>query len=189
MKKGLVYPLSVLLICAAVVLAACSPSQSSSAGKSGGTTPAAAAPTSGYPAAPAASAPQSAYPAGGEAAPTQEAGYPAQASGSISLQVVKADGSTATLDTGKLQKLTLVQVSIGQSDQSGYKLSDVLTAAGVTSFQQVVVTGSSGAATLTQAQVTPDVILSTVDPNSLSLAGPQLSADQSVKGVTKIEVK
>ncbi len=188
MKKGLVYPLSILLLCAALVLAACSPSQSPAGVKSGESTPAAAqpnnqaaaAPTSGYPAEPAATANQAGYPA---------TGYPAQTSGSVSLQIVKADGSTATLAAADLQKIATTQVSIGQSDQPGYKLSDVLAAAGVTSFQQVVVTGSSGSATLTQAQVTPDVILSTVDPSSLSLAGPQLSADQSVKGVNKIEVK
>ncbi len=204
MKKGQGFILISILICASLVLAACSASGGTAGDKIGGETPVASQPTTVPAQSGQSNAPTTAdaYPAGTLAAqvevtipPTMPpGGYPAQTSENqpaapITVQVVKADGTTATLAAADLQKITPTQVIIGQSDQSGYKLSDVLAAAGVTSFQEVVVSGTSGSATLTQAQVTADVILSTVDPNSLQLASSTLAADQSVKGVNKITVK
>ena len=180
-----------LLVLLSLALGACSPSQATPA-------PAANSEKSGYPAATGPTAyPAQGNPTGypapqpqGASAPTSPAlaGYPAPQSGQP-LQIVKPDGSTVTLAAADLQKLSSVVVTVGHADMSGYKLSDVLAAAGVTSFQQVTVTGTGAPVTLTQAQVTPDVILSTVDPSGLQLAGSNLSADQMVKGVAKIEVK
>jgi hypothetical protein len=204
MKKGQGFILISILICASLLLAACGSGGATPEVKTGGETPTAAAAggtTGSYPAQSAQSNSPTqavAYPAASEVPQVQATapaeGYPAQsgnapAAAAISIQIVKADGTTATLAAADLQKITPTQVTVGQSDQSGYKLSDVLAAAGVTSFQEVVVSGASGSATLTQAQVTADVILSTVDPTSLQLASPTLAADQSVKGVNKIEVK
>jgi hypothetical protein len=200
MKKGQVFIIVSILLCSSLILAACSPSGGTSGGKSGGETPTAAA-VNGAPASYPAQEAQSgaptqaeAYPAAQTAPTSPPEGYPAQtgeapAAAALSVAVVKADGNTTTLAAADLQKITPAQVTIGQSDQTGYKLSDVLAAAGVTSFQQVVVTGASGSATLSQADVTADVILSTVDPNSLVLTSPTLTEDKAVKGVTKIEVK
>jgi hypothetical protein len=202
MKKDPVFILVSVLILSSLILAACSPSGGTSAGKGGGETPTAAAVNGA----------EGAYPgqAGQSGAPTQAVAYPAGSGpqdqptaaaqpypaqtaeappAALSIAVVKADGTTTTLAAADLQKLSPAQVTIGQSDQSGYKLSDVLTAAGVSSFQQVVVTGASGSATLSQADVTADVILSTVDPASLTLTSPTLTGDKAVKGVNKIEVK
>jgi hypothetical protein len=204
MKKGQGFILVSILICASLVLAACSAGGGPSGEKTGGETPVASQPTTDPAQSAQSNAPAAAdaYPAATLAAqvevttpPTMPpGGYPAQTNENppatpITVQVVKTDGTTATLAASDLQKIAPTQVTIGQSDQSGYKLSDVLAAAGVTSFQEVVVSGTSGSATLSQSQVTADVILSTVDPNSLQLASPTLAADQSVKGVNKIEVK
>jgi hypothetical protein len=200
MKKGQVFILVSILLCSSLILAACSPSGGTSGGKSGGETPTASAlnnAPAAYPAQSGAPTQPVAYPAASEvaqSAPTAPPeGYPAQTgetpAAALSVTVVKADGTTTTLPATELYKLTQTPITVGQSDQTGYKLSDVLAAAGVTSFQQVVVTGTSGSTTLTQSQVTADVILSTVDPNSLQLASPSLTADQAVKGVNKIEVK
>ena len=194
-RSGFLFVMILLLF--SLALSACSPSKSPTAA------PTAAGQKSGYPA-PTSQAAQPAYPAQGSApaqnntaypapqqgagSPTTSAAYPAPQAG-LAVQVVKADGSTANLAAADFQKLTATQVTVGQADMPGYKLSDVLAAAGVTSFQQVTVTGTGNPVTLTQAQVTPDVILSTVDPNGLQLAGSSLSTDQMIKGVTKIQVK
>jgi hypothetical protein len=206
MKKSIATRFAFVLIGLSLALAACSsgqPTAGDKAGSSPTTPPAAAAPTqaAGYPAAQEAAAAQptsAAYPAPQAtqpepvAQPTQvvqptQAAQPVPAAGS--LLVVKADGTRVTLSSADLQKIVPTDVSIGQSDQSGYKLSDVLAAAGVTSFTQVVVIGSGGSVPLAQTAVTADVILSTVDPANLQLVGQTLSADQMVKGVTQIQVK
>ncbi|HEY3344893.1 MAG TPA: hypothetical protein VGJ97_08195 [Anaerolineaceae bacterium] len=196
MKKSTYSRTLLVLICLGLVLAACSPSQPVAGDKAGSspTTPAGA-----QPAYPAAATKPAGYPAAVQqpAAAVQptSAAYPAPQNTPVaqaqpgSIQVVKADGSSVTLSSADLQKISPTDVSIGQSDQSGYKLSDVLAAAGVTSFTQVVVIGSGGSAPLAQADVTAEVILSTVDPTSLQLVGPSLSADKMVKGVSQIQVK
>jgi hypothetical protein len=200
MLKRSIYLLGCMMILLSLALTACGAKQTptptaapTTAEKSGYPAASNATEQSGYPAAENSPAPQegSTYPA-----PEQSAGAPTAATGSypapaaaLTVQIVKPDGSTVNLTGTDLGKLTPTQVPVGQSDQSGYKLTDVLAAAGITSFQQVIVSGAGSPVTLTQAQVTPDVILSTVDPAALGLAGTNLTADKMVKAVTKIEVK
>lgn len=199
MQKTIAYRLGFILIGLSLALSACGGSQSPAANKSGAEAPtaaAAAAPAAGYPSPDVAVQAQptsAAYPApdSAQTAPTVPAAQDAQGAPAVqgTLQIMKPDGSSVTLTGADLQKLTPADVSIGQSDQSGYKLSDVLTAAGVTAYQTVIVIGSGGSVPLTKAQIDTDVILSTVDPAALQLVGSQLSADQMVKGVTQVQAK
>jgi hypothetical protein len=203
MQKTMIYRLGFILVCMSLALSACGGSgiPTVSPGNHAPTQPAA---KNGYPAAPAAAYPSPAvaveagpttagYPAPGNApaAPTAQAPQSGQGGQSTQghLLVMKPDGSSVTLTGADLQKLTPADATVGQSDQSGYKLSDVLAAAGVTDYQTVVVIGSGGSVPLTKAQIDTGVILSTVDPASLQLVGSQLSADQMVKGVNQIQAK
>jgi hypothetical protein len=196
MQKTIAYRLGFILVGLSLALSACGGSQSPAANKSGAEAPtvaAAVAPAAGYPSPDVAVQAQptsAAYPAPGSAqtAPTVPAAQDAPAVQGT-LQIMKPDGSSVTLTGADLQKLTPADVSIGQSDQSGYKLSDVLTAAGVTDYQTLIVIGSGGSVPLTKAQIDTDVILSTVDPAALQLVGSQLSPDQMVKGVAQIQAK
>lgn len=188
MQTHSLYRACLVLVCLSLALAACSPKPAATTAPM---QPTQAEPKAGYPAQGSAqsgypaqnsAAPAQAYPApqGSQAAEPANPAYPAPQNG-LSLEIDKPDGSTVTLTSADLAKLPAAQ--------NGYKLTDVLAAAGVTSFQQLTVTGTSGSTTLASNQVTADVILATADASGLALAGAQLTADQQVKGITKIQAK
>ncbi len=165
--------------------------------------PAATAPTAassnnpvGYPAATESSAGNASAPAYPPAenlpaaVPTPENAYPSpeQVSGQSGLQLVKPDGSTATLAQADLSKIPAAQATIGDKVENGIPLTALLDSAGVSSYQQVIITGASSL-TLNKDQVTPDVILILTPDGTFNLAGSKLAADQWVNNVTRIEAK
>lgn len=184
--KRTAFPLFILLGVLSLLLAACSPKQPSA-------TPTIAA--GGYPA-PSISPQitQESYPSPAQSTgvvPTSiQAAYPSPPSGGATpVQIVKADGTTTSIDETSLQGLTVTQVTIANATRNGFKLSDVLQKAGVADYQQVIVTGSTGSQTLSKDQVNADAILSFDPVGTAELSGANLPQTQWVTGVTKIEVK
>lgn len=185
--QRILFSLSILLVASSLLLAACGSQQKSPA------TPTVA---SGYPA-----------PSGGQQVtpPTQESypspaqvivptvdrsAYPSPPSGGATpVQIVKADGSTTSIDENALQGLEVTQITIANATRNGFKLSDVLQKAGVSDYQQVVVTGANSSQTLSKDQVSAGAILSFDTAGTAELSGSDLPETQWVAGVTKIEVK
>jgi hypothetical protein len=105
------------------------------------------------------------------------------------LQVIKPDGSTVDLKLDDLKKLPLANITVDGKVEEGPKLIDVLKAAGVTDFSQVIVSGSSDTVTLTKAQVDDNTILDFNNHGTLKFASTYIPKANWTKEVTKIEVK
>lgn len=103
-------------------------------------------------------------------------------------QLATADGSTKAFGLGDLKKLPLTSILSDGQPQEGPALLDVLHAAGVSSFGSVTVTGSNGSATLTQAEVTKDVVLDFNNRGKVKLVSPSMPKPKRIIDITKIDV-
>ncbi|MCX6067717.1 MAG: hypothetical protein NT121_18505 [Chloroflexi bacterium] len=104
-------------------------------------------------------------------------------------QVVKADGSSFGMTWDDLKKLPLANLTVDGKVEEGPKLSDVLTAAGVTDFSEVSLNGSSSPATLTKAQVDDNTILDFNNHGTVKLASTYIPKANWTKDVSEIKVK
>ena len=104
-------------------------------------------------------------------------------------QIVKPDGSKVGMTADDLKKLPLAQLIIEGKVEEGPKLIDILTAAGVTDFTEVALTGSSSPVTLTRAQVDDNTILDFNNHGTMKLATTYVSKPNWTKDVSEITVK
>jgi hypothetical protein len=123
-----------------------------------------------------------------EAPKTPQALQPTPGSGALFV-VVKPDGSEVSFTWDDLKKLPLANLTVEGKVEEGPKLIDVLTAAGVTEFTSVNLSGSSSPATLTRAQVDDKTILDFNNHGTVKLASTYIPKPQWTKDVAKIEVK
>ncbi len=127
-------------------------------------------------------------------APTQPAPKTPQAlqptpSADTLFLVIKPDGSSVGFTWDDLKKLPLAVVTAEGKVEEGPKLIDVLTAAGITDFTEVSLSGSSNPVTLTKAQVDDNTILDFNNHGTVKLASTYIPKPQWTKDVSIIEVK
>jgi len=103
--------------------------------------------------------------------------------------VVKADGSSQGFTWDALKQLPLATIRVEGKIEEGPKLMDILTAAGVTSFSEVTLTGNNGSITLPQAQVDDNTILDFTNRGTVKLASTYVPKADWIKDITEIEVK
>jgi len=104
--------------------------------------------------------------------------------------VVKPDGSEVGFTWDDLKKLPLAQMTAEGKIEEGVKLMDVLSAAGVTEFSEVSLSGSRSPATLTFEQVKDEAtILDFTNHGTVKLATPHIPKADWTKDVARIEVK
>jgi hypothetical protein len=123
-----------------------------------------------------------------EAPKTPQALQPTPVSTAL-FQVVKADGSSVGFTWEDLKKLPVASLTIEGKVQEGVTLSAVLTAAGVTDFSEVTLTGSASPVTLTKAQVDDNTLLDFNNHGTVKLATTYVAKAQWTKDVARIEVK
>lgn len=123
-----------------------------------------------------------------DAPKTPSALQPTPASTAL-FQVVKPDGTSVGLTWDDLKKLPLANLTVDGKVEEGPKLIDVLTAAGVTDFSEVSLSGSSSPATLTRAQVDDNTILDFNNHGTVKLASTYIPKPQWTKDVSEIKVK
>jgi hypothetical protein len=120
---------------------------------------------------------------------TPRALQPTPVSGTLFV-VIKPDGSEVSFTWDELKKMPLAQMTAEGMVEEGVKLMDVLTAAGVTEFKTVNLTGSSNPATLTFEQVKdPTTILDFTNHGTVKLSTNYIPKPQWTKDVAKIEIK
>ena len=120
---------------------------------------------------------------------TPQALQPTASSGTLFV-VVKPDGTEVPFTWKDLKKLPLAQMEAEGKVEEGVKLLDVLTAAGITDFTQVSLSGSSSPATLTADQVKdPTTILDFNNHGTVKLATNYVPKANWTKDVARIEVK
>lgn len=124
----------------------------------------------------------------GNSPKTPQALQPTPASTAL-FQVVKPDGSSVSFTWDDLKKLPLTDLTIEGMVEEGPKLSEVLTAAGVTDFSEVNLSGSSNPVTLTKAQVDENTILDFNNHGTVKLASTYIPKPQWTKDVSEIKVK
>ncbi len=103
--------------------------------------------------------------------------------------VIKADGTTVAFTLDDLKALPLTSIVSDGNPQEGPSLLAVLEKAGVSDFSEVTLTGADGSKTLTQAEVTDQVILDFNNRGSVKLVAPDLAKDARIRDIVKIEVK
>ena len=104
--------------------------------------------------------------------------------------VVKSDGSEVGFTWDELKKMPLAQMSAEGKVEEGVKLIDVLTAAGVTEFAEVQLSGTSNPATLTFEQVKDETtILDFTNHGTVKLSTSYVPKANWTKDVDRIEVK
>lgn len=104
--------------------------------------------------------------------------------------VVKPDGGQVGFTWDDLKKLPLAQMTAEGKIEEGVKLLDVLSAAGITEFSEVNLSGSSSPATLTFEQVTDETtILDFTNRGTVKLATLHIPKADWTKDVARIEVK
>ena len=138
--------------------------------------------------APAATEPKATLPAA-EAPKTPQELQPTPVSGALFV-VVKPDGAEIGFTWDDLKKMPLAQMSAEGKVEEGVKLMDVLTAAGVTEFAEVHLSGSSSPVTLTFEQVKDETtILDFTNHGTVKLSTNYIPKADWTKDVARIEVK
>ena len=124
-----------------------------------------------------------------EAPKTPQELQPTPVSGALFV-VVKPDGSEVGFSWDDLKKMPLAQMSAEGKVEEGVKLMDVLTAAGVTEFAEVHLSGSSSPVTLTFEQVKDETtILDFTNHGTVKLSTNYIPKADWTKDVARIEVK
>ena len=104
--------------------------------------------------------------------------------------VVKPDGSEVGFTWDDLKKLPLAQMEAEGKVEEGVKLMDVLSAANVTEFSQVNLSGTSSPASLTFEQVQDETtILDFTNHGTVKLSTNYIPRADWTKDVARIEVK
>lgn len=107
--------------------------------------------------------------------------------------VVRDGEILAQFDIGQLQELGTVSVEMQGKTEEGPPLLRVLEAAGVDSFDSVVITGAgvrdSGRLELTREQIDEDVLIDIANRGTCKIAGPDIAYDDRVRDITGIEVR
>jgi len=119
---------------------------------------------------------------------TPQAMQPTPVSSAL-FQVIKPDGTSMGFSWDDLKKLPLATMSAEGKVEEGPKLIDVLTAAGITEFSEVSLSGSSAPATLTRAQVDDNTILDFNNHGTVKLASTYIPKPEWTKDVSEIKVK
>jgi hypothetical protein len=120
---------------------------------------------------------------------TPRALQPTPVSGALFI-VVKPDGAEVGFTWDDLKKMPLAQMSAEGKVEEGVKLIDVLTAAGVTEFKEVNLSGSSSPATLTFEQVKDETtLLDFTNHGTVKLSTNYVPKANWTKDVARIEVK
>jgi hypothetical protein len=105
------------------------------------------------------------------------------------LQVVRTDGSAKPFTLDDIKKLPAVQASMDGINQNGPLLTTLLSAAGVTTYREVTLTGGGASLTLTPNQVAGQTMLDFNNRGLVKLASLLVPKDQWVKDITLIQVK
>ncbi|MCG2786015.1 MAG: hypothetical protein L6461_13005 [Anaerolineae bacterium] len=104
--------------------------------------------------------------------------------------VIKPDGSEVSFTWDDLKKLPLAQMEAEGKVEEGVKLMDVLSAAGVTEFSEVNLSGSSNPASLTWEQIQDETtILDFTNHGTVKLSTNYIPKANWTKDVARIEVK
>jgi len=106
-------------------------------------------------------------------------------------EVILPDGTSVPMTMTALRALPYQQITLSGNHEAGPSVTDVLTAAGVTDFTQVTVTGSGGASiTLTRDQLNNEVILSyNKTLGTAKLAAMTIPEPQWILNVNQVVVK
>jgi hypothetical protein len=103
--------------------------------------------------------------------------------------VVKPNGSRVVFTWNDLKKMPLARMTAAGRVEEGVKLLEVLAAAGIATFTEVKLTGSSNPTSLTFAQVKDEsTILDFTGRGTVKLATLHLPKSGWTKDVTRIEV-
>ncbi len=129
---------------------------------------------------------QAAYPAVTYVPPTQAA-YPAAIGGPLT--VTRPDNTTTSLTPDTLVTLKMNTVKTGSTTVQGISVSAILTAAGITDYKQITLTGANGSQTLTKDKVNDNVILKINDDKTLQLVSPDLPEANWLKAVSAIKAE
>ena len=104
----------------------------------------------------------SAYPAANDTALPENTGneiaYPAPPAGFV-LQLIKPDGSVQAFTSDQITKLPSAKITIDNKTVEGPTLSEVLKAAGVSSFDSLIIGGPAGSIWLKKDQVNDQVLI------------------------------
>jgi hypothetical protein len=120
-------------------------------------------------------------------AETPQATQPAPGSEELFV-VIKPDGSKVSFTAADLQKLPLANVSIQGKANEGPTLKDVLTAAGITDFQKVYLTGKNGKLRLPRNQVDGNTLLVFTERGTVKLVTTYIPKQNWTQDVAWIEV-
>jgi hypothetical protein len=115
---------------------------------------------------------------------------PTEASSSKALfQIIKPDGTTFGVTLEAVKTLPLATLAVDGKVEEGPYLSDVLALAGITSFTEVSLTGSSSPATLTFEQVDKNTLLDFNNHGTMKLSTTYIPKASWTKDVAEIVVK
>jgi|GEM_PF-1030398 len=104
-------------------------------------------------------------------------------------EVVKPDGSMVGFTWNDLKKLPLANITVEGKVEEGPRLIAVLTAAGVTDFTEVNLSGTSSPVTLSRGQVDDNTILDFTNHGTVKLATTYVPKASWTKDINKVEVK
>jgi hypothetical protein len=140
-----------------------------------------------------------AEPNSSEIQPTPEAAVPitttseitgtGEISQTVLLTVIKGDGSTINMAPWEFKRISRVKIRVAGKIVNAPTLSEVLKAAGVTSFNQIIITGANNTLTVPRDQVTDKLLLDYSANDRLKLIITNLPKEQWIKGVYQIKVE
>ena len=104
-------------------------------------------------------------------------------------QVITQTGNCIPFTADKLKNLPTAQVTVQGKVEEGPKLLEVLQAAGIEDFKQVTISGSNGEITLSQQQVTEQIILDFTNRGTVKLAAVDIPKEGWIKDISLIEVE
>jgi hypothetical protein len=105
------------------------------------------------------------------------------------LQVVRPDGTAKVFTVADLKALPQAGVNIGAKSYVGPKINDVLSAAAVSSYVELAVSGDSGRLSLQKDHVTGDTILAFTGANQVTLLAPNIEKSEWIIGAHLVQVQ
>ncbi|MFZ5810058.1 MAG: hypothetical protein ACOY16_12310 [Chloroflexota bacterium] len=107
----------------------------------------------------------------------------------VIFEVVNLNGQARMITKNELLSLHAVSLELDGKEETGFRLMDVLTLAGIKEYHSLTISGGGRSIALAADQVNEQIILAFTKNPTLKLAAASIPKSQWIKSVSKIEIE
>lgn len=124
-----------------------------------------------------------------EALPSTSFSFADLPSDAVIFEVVNLNGQARSITKSELDSLHPITLKLDGKEETGFRLVDVLTLAGVKEYHSITISGGGRSIALAADQVNEQIILAFTKNPTLKLASASIPRSQWIKSVSKIEIE